>query len=230
MKDDERQQTGAGKMLVMLRDEAFVVLERMIVTGEIAPGEWVSETQLMSLSGHSRASVRSAMQRLQDQGLLEIFPRRGAQVCPLDFKMQFRSLELRRALECLLARAAAERATPEQRAEFIEIAEGFAAVSLSLDAAAMRELDFRSHALMLDAADNPFASKAVFSTKGLWRRFWLLHYEKHGDIFRMANLHSAVARAIGEQDPTRAEAAVHALLDYVEEFALKVVGYDKAAK
>ncbi len=215
------------KAPMMMREEAFITLERMIVTGSLAPGEWVSETQLVEISGHSRASVRAALQRLQDQELIQIVPRRGAQVCTIDYKRQFRALELRRAVEALLARSAAVRADAAQRAEFTAIAVGLAKVSQSLNHDRMRELDLRSHNLLMAAADNPYGAKALSSVKGLSRRFWLLHHEEYGDIPRMATSLAGVAQAIGAADADAAGAAVHVTLDYVEELTLKVVGYQK---
>ncbi len=73
-----------------LKDEAFRDLERMIVNGELEPGRWVSEVDLVEVSGRTRAPVRSAIQRLADEGLLRIVARRGAQVCPIDHTEQFR--------------------------------------------------------------------------------------------------------------------------------------------
>ena len=108
-----------------MKDEAFRDLERMIVNGELEPGRWVSETDLIEASGHTRAPVRSAIQRLADQGLLTIVPRRGAQVCPIDHTEQFRALELRRVVEILVARSAAKRATPPQKHQFHLISLGF---------------------------------------------------------------------------------------------------------
>ncbi|GAB5468460.1 MAG: GntR family transcriptional regulator [Rhodospirillales bacterium] len=210
---------------LMLREEAYFALERMIVTGQLPPGKWVSETHLMAVSGHSRASVRSAVQRLQDQDLIRTYPRRGAQISPIDYTLQFRAQELRRSVEGLLARLAAERASADQRRQFQDLAEEFRAISRSLDQVSMIDIDLRNHSLMLAAADNPFAAKAMLSVKGLSRRFWILHFEAHGDVARMATTHGAVATAIGRGDPAAAEQAVHDVIDYVEEFTLKTVGY-----
>ncbi len=225
LSDDRDLREEAGPR--MLREEAFITLERMIVTGRLAPGEWVSETRLIEASGHSRASVRHALQRLQDQQLIKIFPRRGAQVCPIDYTTQFRAQELRRVVEGLLARCAAERATHEQRAQFRAYAKGFLEAAGQGNQAAMTELDLANYSLLLKAADNPFASKAMVSVKGLSRRFWILHHEQHGDIHAMAGGHAAVASAIAEGDAEAAEAAAGRVVDYVETFTLKVVGYSR---
>ena len=230
MQRSERKRIMAGpassKLAPMpLKDEAFQDLERMIVTGELKPGRWVSETDLVEMSGHTRAPIRSAIQRLADAGLLRTVARRGAQVCPIDHTEQFRSLELRRVVEKLVARSAAMRATTSHRDELSEIAEGFDEVSGSGDHVAMIELDARCFSVLIEAADNRFAARSLTSVKGLSRRFWVLHQERYGDIGRMARAHAAVANAVSRSDPDQADNAVDGLIDYVEEFTLAVIGF-----
>lgn len=213
---------------VKLMDGAYSQLEKMIVTGVLKPGQWVSETELIELSGFSRAPVRSAIQRLSDQQLIAVYPRRGAQVCPLDYTKQFRALELRRVVERLLVRSAAARANQEQRDRFSKLAKAFRQAAEKGNQSDMTELDTQMFALTLEAADNPFAAKAMTSVKGLSRRFWILHHEAHGDTFTMATAHAKVAEAILAGAGDAAEAAVDELIDYVEKFTLKVIGYNPA--
>ena len=210
---------------VKLMDEAYVVLEKMIVTGQLEPGRWVSETELIELSGFSRAPIRYALQRLSDQQLIKIYPRRGAQICPIDFTLQFRALELRRVVERLLVRSAAIRANHEQRVEFERLSEAFRAAAEVEDQATMTGLDFKTFALTVEAADNPFAAKAMTSVKGLSRRFWILNQATYGDTRRMAICHADIAQAISTKSEEEAEKAVDTLVDYLDHFTLKVIGY-----
>lgn len=221
---------GLENSMMHRKDEAFQDIERMIVNGELKPGQWVSETDLIEVSGHTRAPVRSAIQKLSDEGLLLIAPRRGAQIIPIDHTEQFRALELRRAVEMLIGRSAAKRSNSLQRASFTKIAQGFKEVSISGDQATMTELDAASFALQIDAADNRFAARALTSVKGLSRRFWVFNSEQYGDMKRMALAHSAVAEAISLSDEEAASIAVSALIDYVEEFTLSVVGFDARSR
>lgn len=208
-----------------LKEEAFVAVERMIVTGDLAPGQWVSETELIELTGFSRAPIRSAIDRLADQRLIFVFPRRGAQICPLDYTQQFRALELRRAVEKLIVRSAASRANDEQRALFTEFGLTFREVGRLKDQNLMTDIDAKQFKLVLEAADNPFAAKAMTSVKGLSRRFWILHSERHGDFSNMATCQANVADAIAAGSEQEAEDALDRLMDYLEKFTLKVVGY-----
>ena len=211
-----------------MKDEAFRDLERMIVNGELAPGRWVSETDLIEVSGHTRAPVRSAIQRLADEGLLTIVPRRGAQVCPIDHTEQFRALELRRAVETLVARSAAKRATPQQKDRLRNLAKRFLKAASERSQEQMTELDAECFELLIKASDNRFAARALTSVKGLSRRFWVIHQEQYGDLMRMATAHAKVAQAVSEGDEEAAAAAVSAVVDYVEEFTLEVVGFSRS--
>ncbi len=211
-----------------MKDEAFRDLERMIVNGELAPGRWVSETDLIEVSGHTRAPVRSAIQRLADEGLLTIVPRRGAQVCPIDHTEQFRALELRRAVETLVARSAAKRATPQQKERLRNLAKRFLKAASERSQEQMTELDAECFELLIKASDNRFAARALTSVKGLSRRFWVIHQEQYGDLMRMATAHAKVAQAVSEGDEEAAAAAVSAVVDYVEEFTLEVVGFSRS--
>lgn len=213
-----------------LKDAAFRDLERLIVTGELAPGRWVSETDLIDLSGHTRAPIRSAIQRLADDGLLRIVPRRGAQVCPIDHTEQFRALEMRRVVESLVAKSAAKRAQAAQRDALQALIPHFKQAAQSGDQTAMTELDAKCFGLITAAADNRFAVRALTSVKGLSRRFWILHMDQYGDIGRMAGCHAAVAQAVADRDEGGAEEAVSGLIDYVEEFTLEVVGFSPLKK
>lgn len=225
---DVRETSGSSESETRhLKDEAFRDLERMIVTGKLQPGRWVSETDLIEVSGHTRAPVRSAIQRLADEGLLRIVPRRGAQVCPVDHTDQFRALELRRAVEILVAQSAAKRATPEQRGQLARVADRFAKLSSDPDQALMTELDAECFALLIEASGNRFAARALTSVKGLSRRFWILHQERYGDLPRMATAHGAVAESVSNGDEETAVKAVSAMIDYVEEFTLEVVGFSR---
>lgn len=211
-----------------LMDEAYVALERMIVNGELEPGKWVSEAELMKVSGFTRAPIRVAIQRLSEQQLIVIYPRRGAQICPLDFTLQFRALELRREVESLLVRCAARRSSQEQKDVFSKLAAEFRDSIGPGIQSLNTELDYRHFKLVCTASDNPFAERAMLSVKGLSRRFWIIHQDRFGDNAYLANCQADVASAISKGDVDEAGAKLNILVDYIEKFTLEVVGYSSS--
>ena len=85
-----------------LAEGAYRALEEMIVTRQLRPGSMLSENQLSEQLGCGRTPIREALQRLKFEGYVEIHPRRGVLVAPIDVLKQLELLEVRRPLENLV--------------------------------------------------------------------------------------------------------------------------------
>lgn len=64
----------------VLRHEVLLGLRTGILAGEIAPGTRLLEVPLAAELGVSRGPVREALRQLEQEGLVEFFPHRGAVV------------------------------------------------------------------------------------------------------------------------------------------------------
>lgn len=202
-----------------MTDRAYAELEEMIVTLRLEPGTVLSEAVLAKLLKIGRTPIREALQRLSRDGLVNILPRRGILVSDINLHSQLRLLEVRRELERLMARAAAERANDEERKRFFTIAENMKRASQEADAMAFMRLDQEFNALISATARNEFASRSMGLMHGLSRRFWYQHYREAADLPLAARLHAEVAEAIAKRDPDRAAAASDKLVGYIESFA-----------
>ena len=213
MTDDEASMT----------DRAYRQLEELIVTLELPPGMVLSEQMLAQRLDIGRTPVREALQRLAREGLVVILARRGILVSEINVRTQLRLLEVRRELDRLLARHAAERATDAERAEFEEIAAGMLKASVKSDDRAFMRLDQQFNALVSQAARNEFATRSLGLMHGLSRRFWYQHYKEVADLPLAAKLHAEVALPIARREPTKAAAASDRLIDYIQDFARKTI-------
>ena len=202
-----------------MTDRAYAELEEMIVTLRLEPGTVLSEAVLAKLLKIGRTPIREALQRLSRDGLVNILPRRGILVSEINLHSQLRLLEVRRELERLMARAAAERANDEERRKFSAIADSMKRASLEADAMAFMRLDQEFNALISTTARNEFASRSMGLMHGLSRRFWYQHYREAADLPLAARLHAEVAEAIAKGDPDRAGAASDRLVGYIASFA-----------
>jgi GntR family transcriptional regulator of vanillate catabolism len=90
-------------------ERALLRLRELIVGGELASGERVPELALVERLGVSRTPVRAALQRLQEEGLLEALPGGGYAVRGFDEVDIHDAIEVRATMEALAARLAAER-------------------------------------------------------------------------------------------------------------------------
>jgi GntR family transcriptional regulator of vanillate catabolism len=88
---------------------ATLGLRELVVSGEFAPGERLSEVELAERLGVSRTPLRMALQTLAHEGMLEPLSRRGFVVRAFSRADAADAIELRGVLEGTAARFAAER-------------------------------------------------------------------------------------------------------------------------
>jgi DNA-binding GntR family transcriptional regulator len=206
-----------------LTEQAYRVIEEQIATLRLRPGEILSEQMLSASFNIGRTPVREALQRLAREGLVTILPRKGILVSDINPRNQLLVLEVRRELERLLSRAGAERGTHEQRETMLEIAQGMDRAAQTNDDISFMRLDREFNELMIEAAHNDYAARAMKLLQGLSRRFWYMHYREAADLPLCARLHANQARAIAKGDPAAAARASDKLMDYVESFTRATV-------
>ncbi len=81
----------------------------MLLRGDFQPGERLSELPLVARLGVSRTPIRLALDRLANEGLLEIWPTGGFVVRAFTLTDVYDAIEMRGVLEGAAARLAAER-------------------------------------------------------------------------------------------------------------------------
>ncbi|MEI4472290.1 GntR family transcriptional regulator [Frigidibacter sp. MR17.24] len=203
-----------------LVDLAYERIEELIVLMQMAPGARVVEHALVERLDIGRTPVREALLRLAADGLLVPAARRGLQVCDLDFGLQFRVLEARRALECVLVPAAARRRSPEEACEMRALVASFRALSGSARSDELLRLDGRFVRLLLRLSGNPFLAR-ILPLYSLSRRFWLAHRDLYLRQFRdetLTEFHIRIGEAVAEGDEAAARAETEAFLTCVEAY------------
>lgn len=101
MKPIERPRSIAGEVTDRIR--------RAIVSGDLRLGQDLSERQLAESLGVSKTPVREALAQLRLEGLVRIYPQKGAAVFTLSASEIRDICELRQALECAALRHAMNR-------------------------------------------------------------------------------------------------------------------------
>src|ERR1700730_17811078 len=84
-------------------------LREMLLRGDYQPGERLSELPLVARLGVSRTPIRLALDRLANEGLLEVWPTGGFVVRAFTLTDVYDAIEVRGVLEGAAARLAAER-------------------------------------------------------------------------------------------------------------------------
>lgn len=206
-----------------LTEQAYREIEEEIVTLRLRPGTILSELRLAERFKIGRTPVREALQRLANEGLVIILPRKGILVSDINPRQQLLVLEVRREIERLLSRTSAERATEAQKVIFLKIAQGMARTAKNNDDIAFMRLDRELNQMMIGAAHNDYAARSMRLLGGLSRRFWYMHYRETADLPLCARLHAEQSRAIANGNATLAAIATDNLMDYVERFTRATV-------
>src|SRR3954454_10964288 len=130
------ESAAAGELLA---DRAYAELRDRIVTLAIAPGEPINEDALGRELAMGRTPVREAIKRLALERLVTVYPRRGTFASEINITDLAAISDVRVQLEGHAARRAAERLTPDQRAQLD-------ALGAEIDAAGGRRGRRRAHA------------------------------------------------------------------------------------
>ena len=100
-----------------LAEKAYALLEEKLVTLQLVPGSLVSEGDLIEMTRIGRTPVREAIQRLAQQELFEVIPRKGLLVAEVS-----RSSTAMIASEAFCAPLKSRRATSRAICECAEMA------------------------------------------------------------------------------------------------------------
>src|SRR5919112_2837128 len=70
-----------------LREKAYDSFTRHLLARDIRPGQFISQRQLVELTGLSLGAIRELVPRLESEGLIKTVPQRGMQVAHVDLSL-----------------------------------------------------------------------------------------------------------------------------------------------
>lgn len=181
-------------------ERAYQYTKERILDGRLPGGELISEGDVAGGVGVSRTPVREAFLRLESEGLLRLYPKRGALVVPVsaaevESVMETRLLVERHAIEKVI-RSGVDVSRPASKA--IVRQEGYAARG---DIVAVVEADREFHRVYVAAAGNPILLALHDSLRDRQSRMGLAALAR--DAHRLAQIlaeHRALAAAVDAGD------------------------------
>lgn len=196
-----------------LVDAAYDALRRAILTNEFAPGLQISAQELATRFGMSRTPVQEAALKLQQEGLVEILPKRGIRILALTPGDIAEIYEVLIALEA----AAAGGIAGLPQAERIAAAGALEALTGRMEAAAPDDLagwgeaDAAFHHALAELCGNRRLAEFVATVSAQAHRARLLTLRLRGDLTASAGEHRAIVDAIraGEAEAAAGAAQAH---------------------
>ena len=137
-----------------LKDRVYDELEEEILSGKLKSGDPLTELALCKRLGVSRTPIRGALQRLADEGLVDMLPNRGAVVLGVTEGDLIDIYTIRMRLEGLAAANAAERMTAADKDRLqglVDLAEFYIQKG---DIEELKELDTEFHKIIYRASGN----------------------------------------------------------------------------
>jgi DNA-binding GntR family transcriptional regulator len=196
---------------------AYLSLRELIVSGRLAPGTRIIESDLASRLGTSRTPIRSALHRLLGEGFVQA--RRGERrtrltIAPLTLEDGRELFWILGELESLAAHRVAAGGSREAVAAELARVNGEllrASDEDPADPARLFDLHTRFHQTYVDACGAPRVQTLYGVIKPQVERYRRLYSTAlGGHIHASLAEHDAIIRGIGGGDPAAAEAAVKA--------------------
>jgi DNA-binding GntR family transcriptional regulator len=198
-------------------EQAYERLRGEIVSGEFQPNERLVEADLIQRLGAGRSAVRTALVRLEHEGLVEREPNRGAKVRFVDEQEAAEILESRMVLEGLAARHAAENVTRAEADELRAILEEMRSCLGVGDLLGASDLNARLHGRLLEISSHRTVARLVANLNSQLVRFQYRTILLPGRAEQSHAEHRAIVDAVAAGDPTAAEQAVRDHLAHVVE-------------
>lgn len=200
-----------------LREQAYASFTERLMRREIQPGQFVSQRELVEITGLPLGAIRELVPRLEAEGLIRTVPQRGMQVAHVDLNLIRNAFQFRLFLEkeaaAQFAQTASEAAIAAQRdahEKIIARARTGGDPGLIADAEAT---DRSLHETLIDHLDNDIISKTF---RVNWIKIKLIRQNEtrlYDELVLpvMAD-HMAIIEALDRRDP---EGAANAMARHI---------------
>ena len=212
---------------IKLRERAYASFTERLLSREIRAGQFVSQRELVEMTGVPLGAIRELIPRLEAEGLIRTIPQRGMQVAHVDLELirsafQFR-LMLEREAARLYTRDATEAMIAGQREAHETVvrraAEHGITDALLEDA---QHVDLAFHEALIDHLSNDIVSKAY---RVNWIKIRLIRQAETGLsaalLIPVMEQHLRIVSAIAARD---ADAAVEAVDAHISGSARRALG------
>lgn len=200
-------------------EDIYEILKRRIIHLEYQPGLVLNEIELADEFNISRTPIRKVFQQLNNDKLLNIVPRFGAQVTPIDFKQMKSIFEITREFDPFAVRLAVERISDDKINELEKIITRLENYDIEKDYQNAINDDEQFHKIIYSSCGNPWLEEILASLHYHTERLW--HYcEQYFDTMNLfTNTLGKILEAIKEKDSDKAERYAK---EHIDEFVNKI--------
>lgn len=212
---------------IKLRERAYDAFTQHLLQSDIKPGQFISQRELVALTGQPLGAVRELIPRLEAEGLIVTVPQRGLQILPLDINLirnafQFRLILEREAVATFCQSASDAKIEEIEAAHRTIVTAAEQGITDDIIAAAQK-VDREFHEAVIDNLNNDIVSKAY---RVNWIKVRLIRQNEtmmdESLVLPVMHEHLAVIAALKTRDAVAATAAVTAHIMHARARALRL--------
>lgn len=200
-------------------DRAYTFAKERVLRGDYPGGELISEGEVAAAVGVSRTPVREAFLRLAAEGLLRLYPKRGALVVPVSADEVRDVLAARLLVEGFavdaLCTAGVPTGLPDTLADLVATQRRLADAG---DAGGFAAADRAFHSQLVAAAGNGIVASWYAGLRDRQLRMGVVHaHDRPGRLPEITAEHVAILDALRSGDAVAAREAVRVHLSRTDE-------------
>ncbi|OGX61716.1 MAG: hypothetical protein A2189_02205 [Paenibacillus sp. RIFOXYA1_FULL_44_5] len=203
------------------KDKAYEQIKARIVSGEWSGGTFLTEKFLNDLLQMSKTPIRSALDRLEMNGLVKLSPKQGVIVQEVSLKKVLEIYELRLSLETFAARHLTGKLDRKHFELFDQNLEEQAHVIRKGDIMRYVELDEKFHEILISGLDNEEFNDVMTRIQDKFLMAVRATFIKNKErLWGSLEEHLAIRAALAGEDPRVTEDLVAKHIEYVKTIML----------
>lgn len=191
-----------------LTGKAYADLRHRIITGDLAPGQEISEFELAEQLRMSKTPIREALARLGVERLVETFPRRGYRIAPVTIKDMNDLFAVRGILESSAAAFACETMSEADLDALDRLASVTYVPGETISVRSFVEANEDFHGAIATATGNPRLAGLVISHLQECARFFYMGVRARDVNPETRDDHHRIVEVLRRRDPAAARAAM----------------------
>lgn len=200
----------------LLSGNLFGELRKEILQGNLRTGSKLSEQQICDVYGLSRTPVREAFRQLEQEGLIEAIPNRGAYVMGLSTQDIHDLYDMRKAFEILAVEWAIQRITKVELEQLEESLEFMEFYTIRQEIEKMLTINMKFHEQIYRASHNRMLAQTLSTYQYYLKQTKSNSVYLDGYLEEVLVEHKAIFNAFAKKDSKAGAEAVAAHLNHAK--------------
>jgi DNA-binding GntR family transcriptional regulator len=193
----------------LLSQKAYRTLKEAIVSGKIESNAKLTLQEIAQYMGISKTPIREAIYQLASEGLVKLIPNKGIVINEISIDDFQEILQIRSALDGLIAEIAAKKINENEIVKMMKIVEDMEFSVREDDRLTYNDLDIKFHDLLLNITGNQKLVEVYNHLIAQAHKFRLRTLKLAYRMFKSLEEHRKIALAIKDKDPFTANRVSH---------------------